>query len=813
LCWGLCCWGALAQTNQNHAPAVLVSEEGQVRLRHGADTNWYEIPVQQLMYEQDRLRTLEDGQAVVELRDLSRLHVNPRSELVITPARAGTAKVRLEVLQGLLYFLHQNQPGEIEVDTPLAAAAIEGTEFTLQVEEATGTTTLSLLNGRVELTNQLGKIILSSGEQGVVEPGKAPRKTAVIVAQNTVQWCLYYPGVIDPEELDLTAASREALKDSLAAYREGDLLKAVAMYPAGRTPASGDERIFLDALELSSGRATDYPRLFAAFNANNPPARALKYLVAAVLNRKLEEPLAATNASQWLGLSYYRQSQHDLAGALLAARHAVAISTNFGFGWERLAEMEFSFGRTIAAQRALDRALESSPRNAQAHALRGFLMLAQGREHEARAAFESAIGLDSMLANPWLGRGLARIHEGDYDGGRADLETAAVLEPDRSLLRSYLAKAYAQAAVATSDPTRREQFRSLALAELGQAEQLDPTDPTPWLYSALMAYDEYRNGDAIQDLEKSSQLNDNRQVYRSRLLLDEDQAVRSANLANIVQDADMPEVSLNEAARAVSDDYANFSGHLNLAAGFDALRDPTRFNLRYETEWFNEHLLSTLLAPAGEGSLSEHLTQQEYSQLFDNDRVGLNGTTEYFGSGEVRQTASQFANLGQTSYALDLDYQHKDGIRPNNDLNSIEWDSRLQQQITPDDSLLLLVEYEDYDAGDNFQYYNPTNVRPNYRFSETQQPDVLVGWHHEWSPGVHTLVLAGRLEDQQQLSDVAAPQQLAVVNPAGLFDPTNKVPFDVHYRNSFAIYTAEANQIFQREHNTDILGVRSGPLV
>src|SRR6185369_8618252 len=51
-------------------------------------------------------------------------------------------------------------------------------------------------------------------------------------------------------------------------------------------------------------------------------------------------------------------------------------------------------------------------------------------------------------------------------------------------------------------------------------------------------------------------------------------------------------------------------------------------------------------------------------------------------------------------------------------------------------------------------------------------------------------------------------QLLAIVNPAGILDPTNVVPFDVKYRSEFEIYTAEWNQIFQREPHTDIFGVR-----
>src|SRR5207237_7559956 len=136
-------------------------------------------------------------------------------------------------------------------------------------------------------------------------------------------------------------------------------------------------------------------------------------------------------------------------------------------------------------------------------------------------------------------------------------------------------------------------------------------------------------------------LNNNRSVYRSKFLLDEDRAVRSASLSWLYQDADMSEVSLREAARAVSDDYANFSAHLFLAESYDALRDPTRFNLRYETVWFNELLLANLFAPVGGGVFSQNLSQQEYGRLFERDRLRLSRSTEYRSDGEWREVATQ----------------------------------------------------------------------------------------------------------------------------------------------------------------------------
>ena len=149
----------------------------------------------------------------------------------------------------------------------------------------------------------------------------------------------------------------------------------------------------------------------------------------------------------------------------------------------------------------------------------------------------------------------------------------------------------------------------------------------------------------------------------------------------------------------------------------------------------------------------------------------------------MTELASQYGTFGGTSYALDLDYQHNGGVRPNNDLDSIEWYTTIKQQITPQDTLLALVKYEDYHSGDNFQYYYQTNARPHFQFDEYQQPIVVGGWHHEWSPGVHTLLLGGRLATEQYFSDRAAPQLLLIQDSAGRFYAADKAPFDVNYHS------------------------------
>ncbi len=521
------------------------------------------------------------------------------------------------------------------MDTPSANAAIEGTDFALSVDEL-NVTTLTLIDGRVNLINpetvqpKWKEFAVLSGEQATVAPGQAPTKTSVIDTVNLIQWCLYYPGVLDPDELALDSRSGQ-LAASFAAYRSGDLPKAIGLCPKEPGTTNTNERLYQAALLLAASRVDDCESLLQTEDPGNPLATALRYVIAAVKDRAADDPSSNSSPSQLLGVSYYEQSRRlpdSLDRALTAARAAVSISTNFAFAWERVAELEFSRRRVPAAEAALDRALKLAPANAQAHALKGFLLAAQNHIGAAIREFDAAIQLDGRLANAWLGRGLCRIKRGEARAGREDLMTAAVLEPNRALLHSYLGKALGDAGHGRQ-----------AQQELALARQWDAKDPTPWLYSAVLKQQQNRVNEAISDLEASEERNDNRSLFRSRLLLDEDFAVRSANLASIYRDAGMTEVSVREAARAVTYDYANSSAHLFLADSYNDLRDPTRFNLRYETVWFNELLLANILSPVGGGRLSQHLSQQEYLESLPGRRPGLRQLDSFPFRQQVRHPA------------------------------------------------------------------------------------------------------------------------------------------------------------------------------
>jgi tetratricopeptide (TPR) repeat protein len=743
------------------------------------------------------LRTAEISWAVVGFPDATYYRVRELTLLEVVKPNEVAGNPVMKLNQGAVYYAHHRPSTLAAVITTNAIIKPKGTEFLIEVEP--GRTRVVMYDGEAEIENDQGRVRIRKGEAGVAEAGQPPR-TARLETLNIVQWWLYYPAVLDLRDLPLAAAERERLKDSLAAYEQGDLLRALRAYPGYPTPPTPDssaEKLYYAGLLLSVGSVDKAEALLDVVPRDSSPARALRRLIAAVTSKSSAEWPPPATASEWLALSYQHQSRHQLARALEAAQTAARNSPGFAFAWERVAELEFSFGRTAQARAALQRALELAPRLAEAHALDGFLLAAANRIPEALARFDEAIRIDPGLGNAWLGRGLSRMRKNDVARALEDLHTAAVLEPNRSLLHSYLGKALQQTGESKA-----------AGRELDYARRLDGADPTPWFYSALLKHQENRVNEAIADLEASIARNDNRAVYRSRLGLDEDAAVRRANLALLYEDAGMEEAGFREAARGVNTDYANFSGHLFLANSYTALLDPGRVTLRYETAAVSEYLLANLLAPVGAGPLSPTLSQQEYSKLFASDGWGLVSDTEYLSRGSWRQQGAVYGTEGNTSAALEALYHDDNGQRPNNRLELLSFAASWKQQLTESDQLFGQVQWGSSEGGDLTPRYDPHQASRGLSVEEWQEPIVLGGYQHQWSPGNRTLMLGTYWDDTLE---AANPDQTALRlsrDPSGQVFQAVNFSLRQSYESEQNVGGLEVQQIFQKDAHQIIAGAR-----
>src|ERR1041384_935166 len=232
-----------------------------VEVSPAGSTIWQAAATNEVLRAGDRVRTRERARLVLRMSDQSLVRFPELSEFQIQPTPAAKTRTGLNLFSGMLYFFHRDKPVEVQFNTRTASAAVRGTEFNLAVDE-NGRTILTLVDGEVELSNDQGPLVLVSGGQGIAEPAKRPTKTALLDTINVIQWCLYYPGVLDIDELKLTGAEQQTLSESLMVYRNGDLLQALAKYPANRQPASAAEKVYFGALLLAVGQVERTEVLF-----------------------------------------------------------------------------------------------------------------------------------------------------------------------------------------------------------------------------------------------------------------------------------------------------------------------------------------------------------------------------------------------------------------------------------------------------------------------------------------------------------------------------------------------------------------------
>jgi hypothetical protein len=531
---------------------------------------------------------------------------------------------------------------------------------------------------------------------------------------------------------------------------------------------------------------------------DSAPARALRELLAVAAGAGAGAAAEPVSASEWLARSYARQAAADLPAARAAARRAQELAPDFGAAALRVGELEFALENLRAAEAAIARGRELAPRHPLGPALAGWTALAGQRPAEALAGFDEALRRDASLGDAWLGRGLALEALRRRDEARAAFQAAAALEPARSLARSYLARAWA----AERDPDR-------ARKELDRAQALDPGDPTPWFIAGQLRRQRNEVNDAVRDLARSLELNDRRGVFRSRLGLDRDRALRGATLAPAYDDAGLPEAAEALAGRAVTDDHANFAAHLFLAQSLAAREDALRYDLRLETPRLNALLLANLLAPAGAGNLSPQFAQQDSLRLFDPPALGFSSLTTYRADGQWAQGASAYGSLPGFDYAVDAQFLDLDRGRPNSDYERLQFTATAKQRVTPADHVYLQAGWARTEAGDVARYWDPADASPELRVENEQAPFLVAGWQHRWSPANVTLALASYAEDDLDLADPRRAVPFLRQSGGVITDvEVGRAVYDLDLASRYRLGGAEVQHIWQSERFGVIAGAR-----
>ncbi len=694
--------------------------EGEVTYKLAAENDFKVVAKGQSLAEQDVIKTGRYGRAAILFGDGFLLRIAQNTTIQLK-ARKGDKAQEVSVESGKAYFFSR-EPKEFPlIATPAVTTAIRGTEFVVIATPLT--TQVVLLHGAVECFNEKGKVSLLPGEQSNTKLGEAPVKSIMVNPTDAVQWALSYPVVIEGPAQN--SSDKDLIKVS-SMVSMGKSSQALDYYENLKGKSSSELDLYTANIFLSIGQvdqANSIIEKLVKSGYKSSDLSSLQSVIALTRNEKDKAKQYAenaykednTSATAALSNAYLAQSNFDLEGAKQWYLKLIEQGQNKAFAYAKLAELELGSGDFDQAEDYINEAKQIAPEDSFVMTVDGFLKLFQDDADAGLAIFEKVVEKDANLAVARLGLGLAKINKGDVAGGRDQIKTAAFLEPQVSIYRSYLGKAYFE-----------EENEKMAGQEYERAIELDPKDPTPFLYRAYNNLSQNKPVSALNDVEKSIELNNNRAVYRSSLQLDQDSGVKSANLAEVFTTLGFSEVARIEAIKSLNKNYTNYSAHRMLADS-------------YQTIFLNDAQISErkifdILSPLSFNAFSfrqssNEASFNEYNSLFDRDegRTTIGGN---FDSGDDLLAPSIYytAKEGDYAYQFGFDGAYTGGSKSNNYSYLQRGRIALQYQPTIEDRFLLQStglftnrkDDQDPYSQTEFDDYN-VDLGYQHRFSQTSK--------------------------------------------------------------------------------------------
>ena len=173
--------------NATPAGSVIARKTGE-EVRFIDISDWRSVDIKQDLLAGDLLRTNALGHLAVLFADHTQVRLGRNTILEVK--QIGAASNTTLGLQAGTIWARAERGGEgLTIETPAAAAAIRGTDWTMTVDG--DKTSLIVLEGLVQLSNEFGSVNVAQGEAAVASIGQAPTKVVIVDPDDREQMLFY----------------------------------------------------------------------------------------------------------------------------------------------------------------------------------------------------------------------------------------------------------------------------------------------------------------------------------------------------------------------------------------------------------------------------------------------------------------------------------------------------------------------------------------------------------------------------------------------------------------------------------------------
>ena len=177
---------AWAQDKTNVA-AIVTSISGTLEVLPYGTEEWVEARKGMFLHEGDQLKTGANSRAAITFANGIELKINENSTFAIQITEEREMKNAIDLLIGEIFSKIMIEGVKFEMHTPVAVAAVRGTEFNTKVGKNKFTTFL-VYKGIVEVWNELGSVTLTEAKKTLVRPNQAPQPPEEVDLDQEPRW-------------------------------------------------------------------------------------------------------------------------------------------------------------------------------------------------------------------------------------------------------------------------------------------------------------------------------------------------------------------------------------------------------------------------------------------------------------------------------------------------------------------------------------------------------------------------------------------------------------------------------------------------
>ncbi len=311
----------------------LVSEQGNVTWSTLGNAALAPAKLNDLLCARDTVRLGTKSRAVLRLPNETIIPLDQNTVFQLKQPISEKEPIVIERIQGAIHVITRALK-PFKVNTPFMNAAVDGTEFYVGVDSEEAR--VAVIEGKVNVSNEQGALLLTDNEAATARQGQAPQKTLTIKPRDAMQWALYYSPLFDPR----SRRGAQNLSASYDLYSQGKITDAIErLNTTPEAERSADFYSYRAGLLLLVGSADEAePDIERALkeNANHTDAPSLKAAIAIVQNDKVKALELANravsiddqSAPARIALSYALRAHFKIEDALQAAGQATERDTN-----------------------------------------------------------------------------------------------------------------------------------------------------------------------------------------------------------------------------------------------------------------------------------------------------------------------------------------------------------------------------------------------------------------------------------------------------------------------------------------------------